>query len=139
MLHRAILGSVERFMGVMIENTMGKFPTWMAPTQVVIIPISDKHAEYAKQVAAKLSAADIRTATGGLRVTVDSSNERMQKKILIAQQQKIPYMLVVGDKEKDSGTAAVRLRNGTDMGAKPLDEIIARLKQEVETRQDMSE
>ena len=136
MLHRAILGSLERFIGIYIENCEGKFPTWLAPVQVMIVPITDAQNAYAEEVRAKLFAAPIHTATGGLRVEVDTASERMQKKILLAQQRKIPYMLVVGKQEAANGTVAVRLRDGTDLGAKPLDWVLARLGQEVATRQD---
>src|SRR6202012_223087 len=100
-------GSFERFIGIMIEDTEGKFPVWLSPTQAIVIPITDKQNEYAEDVAAKLRLA-AKTATGGVRVEVDSSSERMQKKILFAQQRKVPYMLVVGDKEHEAGTVAVR-------------------------------
>ena len=136
MIHRAILGSLERFIGILIENYEGKFPVWLAPTQAVIVPISEKQADYAEQVRKALFDAPIITATGGLRVEVDDSNERMQKKILVAQQRKVPYMLVVGAKEAETGTVAVRLRDGTDLGAMPLADFIARVKGEVEGRKD---
>ena len=139
MIHRAILGSIERFMGVMIEHHAGRLPTWLSPTQVMVVPITDKHIDYANKVREALFNADVRTATGGFRVDVDTSSERMQKKILLAQQKKIPYMLVVGDKEAETNTAAVRLRNGKDLGAMSLESIIQRLKQEVETRQDSAD
>jgi len=138
MLHRAILGSLERFTGILIENMEGRFPTWLAPTQVMVVPIADRHNAYAQALADKLKAS-ITTATGGLRVEVDSSSERMQKKILLAQQQKIPYMLVVGDKEQEQGTAAVRLRNGKDLGALTTEQIIQRLQTEIQTRTDSPE
>lgn len=134
MLHRAILGSLERFTGIMLENTEGKFPTWLAPTQVMVIPITDDQAEYAYTVQKQLKNSGIVTATGGLRVEVDTASERMQKKILLAQQQKIPYMLVVGKKEAADGTVAVRLRDGTDLGALPVADVIARLAEEIEKR-----
>ena len=119
MIHRALLGSMERFMGVLIEHYAGAFPLWLAPVQVVMIPITDRHVPYAEKVAEELRAA-------GLRVDVDDSNERMNKKIRNAQLQKIPYMLVVGDKEEENGTVAVRTRNNEDRGAMPLAEFLAR-------------
>lgn len=134
MLHRAILGSLERFIGIMIENTEGKFPTWLAPTQVMIIPITDDQADYAYDIQKQLKNSGIVTATGGLRVEVDTASERMQKKILLAQQQKIPYMLVVGKKEAAEGTVAVRLRDGTDLGALAVADVIARLDEEIRQR-----
>ncbi len=139
MVHRAILGSVERFMGVMIEDIEGRFPTWLAPTQITVVPIAERHNDYAHKLQTELANANIITATGGLRVEVDDSSERMQKKILLAQQQKTPYMLVVGDKEAEEGTAAVRLRNGKDLGAMKIEDIITRLKTEIETRTDNPE
>ncbi|MEJ2749474.1 MAG: threonine--tRNA ligase, partial [Anaerolineae bacterium] len=118
MIHRALLGSMERFMGVLIEHYAGAFPLWLAPVQVVMIPITDRHVAYAEKVAEKLREA-------GLRVDVDDSGERMNKKIRNAQLQKVPYMLVVGDKEAEDGTVAVRTRNNEDRGAMPLAEFLA--------------
>jgi threonyl-tRNA synthetase len=102
MVHRALLGSLERFFGVLIEEYAGAFPVWLAPVQAVLVPIADRHIEYAQQVAVKLKAE-------GLRVQVDERNERMNAKIRDAQLQKIPYMLVVGDKEMEQGQVALRL------------------------------
>lgn len=136
MIHRAILGSIERFTGILIEQHEGKFPVWLAPVQAVVIPITDVQNDYADSVRKALMAADVTNATGGLRVEVDASNDRMQKKILFAQQQKVPYMLVVGKQEAADGTVAVRLRDGTDLGAKPLAWVIERMRGEVENRQD---
>ena len=137
-IHRAPLGTHERFVAFLIEHYEGSFPTWLAPVQVMIIPITDAQNDYAEQVRAQLFHAPIHTATGGLRVEVDTASERMQKKILLAQQRKIPYMLVVGKQEAANGTVAVRLRDGTDLGAKPLEWVLARLGQEVATRQDVA-
>ncbi|MDP2675859.1 MAG: threonine--tRNA ligase [Dehalococcoidia bacterium] len=127
MVHRALLGSMERFFGVLIEHYGGAFPLWLAPVQAVVIPIADRHAEYA----AKLSD-DLRQA--GLRAEVDTRGERMQAKIRDAQLQKAPYMLVVGDREAEAGAAAVRLRSGEDLGAMKVAELIARMQREVEER-----
>ena len=127
MVHRTLLGSMERFMGVLIEHYGGAFPTWLAPLQAVVIPIADRHAPYARQVEAQLAGA-------GLRVHTDNRNERMNAKIREAQLRKTPYMLVVGDKEAESGAAAVRLRSGEDLGAVPVGEIVDRLREEVEKR-----
>ncbi|MCB9446139.1 MAG: threonine--tRNA ligase, partial [Ardenticatenaceae bacterium] len=118
MIHRALLGSMERFMGVLIEHYAGAFPLWLAPVQVVMIPITDRHVAYAEEVAKKLQDA-------GLRVDVDDSNERMNKKIRNAQLQKVPYMLVVGDNEVENDTVAVRTRENEDRGAISLAEFIA--------------
>ncbi|MFQ5578486.1 MAG: threonine--tRNA ligase, partial [Anaerolineae bacterium] len=118
MVHRALLGSMERFFGVLIEHFAGAFPVWLSPVQAALIPIADRHNEYAQQVAAQLNRA-------GLRVTVDDSSDRMVNKIRKAQAQKIPYMLVVGDKEVEANAVAVRLRNGKNRGPKGVDEFIA--------------
>ena len=127
MVHRALLGAIERFFGVLIEHYGGAFPLWLAPVQAVVIPIADRHAEYAGKLAD-----DLRQA--GLRAEVDSRGERMQAKIRDAQLQKVPYMLVVGDREAEAGAAAVRLRSGEDLGAMKVAEIIARMQREVEER-----
>jgi len=118
MVHRALLGSMERFFGVLIEHYAGAFPVWLSPVQAMIIPIADRHAAYAREVQQQLKAA-------GIRSEVNESSERMQAKIRDAQLQKIPYMLIVGDKEQAAGAVAVRLRSGEDLKAKPLAEFIA--------------
>jgi len=120
MVHRALLGSIERFFGVLLEHYAGAFPMWLAPVQAVLIPIADRHVPYADEVADSLRAA-------GLRVEVDGRSERMQAKIRDAQLQKTPYMLVVGDREAEAGAAAVRLRSGEDLKALPVAEIIERM------------
>ena len=117
MIHRALLGSMERFFGVLIEHYAGAFPAWLAPVQAVVIPITDNHVAYAHDVGARLKAA-------GLRVEVDDSNDRMGAKIRKAQLQKVPYMLVIGNREIEAGAVAVRLRSGEDLGAKPVDEFV---------------
>src|SRR5436309_2804134 len=106
-IHRAIFGSIERFIAILIEHYAGAFPLWLAPVQAVIIPIADRHSDYCQKVRDRL-------ATAGLRVEIDSSVERMNAKIRNAQMQKIPYMLVVGDREHEQGPVAVRLRTGGD-------------------------
>ena len=123
MVHRAILGSMERFMGVLIEHYAGAFPLWLAPVQAVVIPIADRHIEYADQVKDALAA-------GGYRVEVDGRSERMNLKIRNAQIQKVPYMLVVGDKEMEAQTASVRHRDEGDLGAMGLDALTGRLRGE---------
>ena len=127
MVHRALLGSMERFLGVLLEHYAGAFPLWLAPVQVVVIPISDRHLEYAGWVAGELKAA-------GLRVEVDERSERMQAKIRDAQLQKVPYMLVVGDKEAEAKAVAVRLRSGEDLGAMHIEEFLLRAVDEVRER-----
>jgi threonyl-tRNA synthetase len=124
MLHRALFGSLERFTGILIEHHAGHLPLWLAPVQAMVVPIADRHVEYANSVASKLRQA-------GLRVDIDARNERMNAKIRDAQLQKIPYMLVVGDREAEANAAAVRLRSGENLGAVALDEVIARMKDEV--------
>jgi threonyl-tRNA synthetase len=116
-LHRAVTGSTERFLGVIIEHFAGAFPVWLAPVQAVLIPIADRHFEYANEVAAKLKIL-------GIRAVVDDRGERMNSKIRDAQGQKIPYMLVVGDKEIENAQVALRMRNGDNPGAIALDEFI---------------
>ena len=110
MIHRAILGSIERFIGILIEHYSGAFPVWLAPVQGVIIPISDRHLDYAASVQKALS-------TSGLRIEVDSRRDRMNAKIRDAQMQKVPYMIVVGDSEEEGQSVSVRLRDGTNLGA----------------------
>lgn len=124
MIHRALLGSMERFFGVLIEHYGGAFPVWLAPVQAAIIPIADRHLEYAKQVEARLRAA-------GMRADVDTRSERMNAKIRDAQNQKIPYMLVIGDKELEAGAVALRMRSGENPGAMPLNEFIAFAQQQI--------
>lgn len=123
-LHRAVTGSTERFLGVVIEHFAGAFPVWLAPVQAVLIPIADRHLEYIQQVAAKLQAT-------GLRVEIDARGERMNAKIRDAQKQKIPYMLVVGDKEVENSQVALRLRTGENPGAVGLDDFLRRAVHEI--------
>ncbi len=124
MIHRALLGSMERFFGVLIEHYAGAFPVWLAPVQAILIPIADRHLDYAYEVVKKLKAA-------GLRVIVDERSERMNAKIRDAQNQKIPYMLVVGDKEIEQGAVALRLRSGENPGTIPLEDFVQRAKEEI--------
>jgi threonyl-tRNA synthetase len=138
-IHRAPLGSHERFTAFLIEHYAGAFPVWLAPIQARVIPISEKVSDYANKVVEALFAAPVVNGTAGLRVDIDTSAERMQKKIRDAQLKKIPYMLVVGEREAAEGKVAVRLRSGKDLGPMPLDAFIARIKREAETRQDMAE
>jgi threonyl-tRNA synthetase len=126
-LHRAVTGTTERFMGVIIEHYAGAFPLWLAPVQAMIIPVADRHQGYASEVAAKLKAE-------GLRVDVDTRGERMQAKIRDAQLQKIPYMLVVGDKEAAAGAVSVRKRSGEDLKSKLLAEFIDLAKAEIQPK-----
>jgi threonyl-tRNA synthetase len=123
-IHRAMYGTLERFLGVLIEHLAGTFPLWMAPVQAVVVPIADRHNEFCHEIGTKLSAA-------GLRVEVDDSNDRMNSKIRQAQLQKVPYMLVVGDREIEAGAAAVRIRTGEDLGAIPVGEVVDMLTKQV--------
>ena len=125
-IHRAILGSSDRFMAFLIEETKGAFPTWLAPVQVKILPISDKHLEYANKVKETLQEKD-------LRVEVDDRAEKIGYKIREAQLEKVPYMLVVGDKEEQEGKVGVRDRKQGDIGAIPLDEFVSKIEEEVKT------
>jgi threonyl-tRNA synthetase len=127
MVHRALYGSVERFFGTLIEHYAGAFPVWLAPVQVAVMPITDRQQEYAKTVHAKLEAA-------GLRVHLDDRKEKVNLKIREAQLQKVPYMLVVGDREAEAGTVSVRHRKHADMGVKPLDQFIEEVSRLVESR-----
>jgi threonyl-tRNA synthetase len=127
MVHRALLGSLERFFGVLIEHYAGAFPVWLSPVQAVLIPISDRHNDYANSVAKKLK-------EKGIRVTVDERSERMNAKIRDAQNQKIPYMLVVGDKEMENGQVALRMRNGENPGAIDLEAFIQQALSDIEKK-----
>jgi threonyl-tRNA synthetase len=122
MVHRALYGSIERFFGILIEHYAGAFPVWLAPVQVVVMPITDRQQEYAKTVHEKLEAA-------GLRAHLDHRKEKVNLKIREAQLQKVPYMLVVGDREAEAGTVSVRHRKHADMGVKPLDQFIDEVSQ----------
>jgi threonyl-tRNA synthetase len=138
-IHRAPLGTHERFTAFLIEHFAGAFPVWLAPIQARIIPISDKAGDYAQTVLKALFDAPVVNGTAGLRVDIDTANERMQKKIRDAQLQKIPYMLVVGEREAAEGKVAVRLRSGKDLGTMPLETFIACIKGEAESRHDVAE
>ena len=127
MIHRVVFGSIERFIGVITEHFAGAFPTWLSPVQVKVMPITDRTADYAKQVCEKLCAL-------GVRAETDLRNEKIGYKIREAQMQKIPYMLVVGDREAEAGKVAVRTRKGEDLGAMDFDEFSAKLLEEIKTR-----
>jgi threonyl-tRNA synthetase len=128
MIHRAILGSMERFLAIITESTGGAFPLWLNPRQAAVVPVSEeKFGDYARSVGEQLKAA-------GLRTVVDARDESLGKKIREATQLKTNYILVVGAKEAEAGTVAVRRRDGTDLGARPVDAVVAALKKEQETR-----
>jgi threonyl-tRNA synthetase len=128
MIHRVAFGSIERFIGILIEHFAGAFPTWLAPVQVKVLPISDKFMDYAKEVTDKLNAADV-------RVELDTRSEKIGYKIREAQMQKIPYMLVVGAKEAEQGVVSVRSRYNGDEGQKDLDTFLSEIKEEIRTRE----
>ena len=127
MIHRVVFGSIERFIGIITEHYAGAFPVWLSPVQVRVMPITGRADDYAKQVADKLSAL-------GVRVETDLRNEKIGYKIREAQMQKLPYMLVVGDREAESGKVAVRTRSGEDLGAMPFDDFAAKILDEIKTR-----
>ena len=127
-IHRAIFGSFERFIAILIEHFAGAFPLWFAPVQMTVLPIADRHLPYAREVAARLAAA-------GLRATVDDRQEKVNLKIREAQLQKIPYMLVVGDREAAEGAVSVRSRSKGDLGARALDRFLADALAEVASKQ----
>ena len=126
-LHRAILGSLDRFMAYLIEETMGAFPAWLAPVQVKVLPITDRALDYANELSAALDAR-------GFRVEVDDRNEKIGKKIRETTLEKVPYMLVVGDRDIENKTVSVRTRGGEDLGAMSLEEFSAKLGEEVRTK-----
>ncbi|ABV34542.1 MULTISPECIES: threonine--tRNA ligase [Pseudothermotoga] len=126
MIHRAIYGSLERFLGILIEHYAGAFPTWLAPVQVIIIPIADRHFEYAEKVKSEF-------VKNGVRVKIDARRETVGYKIRDAQSMKIPYMLVVGDREADSEAVSVRTR-GSDFGSKPVKLVLEKITEEIATR-----
>lgn len=127
MVHRALLGSVERFFGVLIEHFAGSFPVWLSPVQAAVLPISEKHMDYARKVAAELRAA-------GIRVELDDRNEKLNARIRDAQLQRVPFMLVVGDREAQGGGVAVRRRDTGDAGVRPLAEFKSYLRELIDTR-----
>jgi threonyl-tRNA synthetase len=127
-IHRAIFGSFERFIGILVEHFAGAFPLWVAPVQVVVIPIADRHVEPSRELAAELQAAGVRF------VEVDSSDARMQNKIRLAQGQKVPYMVILGDREVEARTASVRRRDGSQEQGVPWADLAARLGEEIRER-----
>ncbi|MGH2361822.1 MAG: threonine--tRNA ligase [bacterium] len=127
MIHRAIISTMERMMAFLIENYAGDFPAWLAPEQARILPIADRHLEYARKVRDRL-------AGEGLRVEIDDSNERISYKVRRGQLERVPYMLVAGDKEAQSGQVAVRSRSAGDLGAVPIEQFLERIRQEIATK-----
>jgi threonyl-tRNA synthetase len=127
MIHRALFGSIERFFGILVEHYAGAFPPWLAPVQVVAISVAERHVKHLEQVAEKLRAR-------GVRVEVDDSSDRMQKKIRTAQTQKVPYMLIAGDQDVDAGAVSFRYRNGDQDNGVPVDEAVQRIVGAIERR-----
>ena len=127
MIHRVVFGSIERFIGILIEHYAGKFPTWLAPVQVKVLPVSDKSRDYATGVYEKLKEA-------GIRAEIDKRDEKIGYKIREAQLQKIPYMLILGEKEAQSGLISVRKADKGDLGSQTFDEFVTALKEEIKNR-----
>ena len=127
MLHRAIVGSLERFIGILIENYAGALPLWLAPLQISVLNISDAQADYVQEVVARLR-------KSGFRVQADLRNEKITYKIREHSVQKLPYILVIGDKERDANTVAVRARGNVDLGTMSIDALVERLKNEVDSK-----
>jgi threonyl-tRNA synthetase len=126
-MHRAIFGSIERFLGILIEHYAGAFPTWLSPTQVVIIPIADRHAEYGKELLEQFK-------TAGVRVELDARSEKMQAKIRTAQTNKVPYMVIVGDQEVENKQISVRKKSGENLNNLSIDDFLQDLKLEIANR-----
>src|SRR3954449_10405085 len=127
MIHSAKFGSIERFMGVLVEHYAGAFPPWLAPVQVVGIPVAERHADYLYELAKRLK-------SEGIRVEVDDSDERMQKKIRNAQLQKVPFMLIAGDNDIEVGAVSFRYRNGDQDNGVLIDDAIARVVEAIASR-----
>ena len=125
MLHRVVFGSIERFIGILIEHYAGAFPTWLAPVQVKLLPIADNHKQYAEKLKSELE-------KNGIRVELDDRQEKIGYKIREAQLQKIPYMLVLGDKEVEANAVGVRSRKDGDIGQMKLQDFIEKVQKEVE-------
>ena len=127
MLHRVIFGSIERFIGILIEHYAGRFPTWLAPVQVKILPITDKHTQYSLKLEKMMK-------EKGIRVEVDARNEKIGYKIRESQLSQIPYMLVIGDKEIESGKVAVRSRDEGELGAVPVEVFIDGIVEDIQEK-----
>jgi threonyl-tRNA synthetase len=127
MIHRALLGSMERFFGVLVEHYGGAFPLWLSPVQVTVLPISDRHQEYARGVYEELK-------SSGIRAELDASSNTLNYRIRAAQNQKVPYMLVLGDKEVEAQSAALRLRTGEDKGGIKVSELCLMIREKIASR-----
>jgi len=126
-VHRVIYGSIERFIGILIENFAGNFPTWLTPVQVKVLPISTRHIKYAEEIVNKLK-------EEGIRVELDDRNATLPGKIRDAQNEKVPYMIIIGDKEEKAKKVAVRLRTEKDLGQKDLQELLKEIKANIENK-----
>jgi threonyl-tRNA synthetase len=131
MIHSAKFGSIERFIGVLIEHYVGAFPAWLSPVQVVGIPVTDEHVDYLTEVAVRLRAR-------GVRVEVDASDDRMQKKIRTAQRQKVPFMLIAGAADAEAGAVSFRFRDGSQRNGVPIDEAVETVVEVIERRVNTS-
>jgi threonyl-tRNA synthetase len=127
MIHSAKFGSIERFIGLLVEHYAGAFPPWLAPVQVQAIPIAERHIDYLLEVAARLR-------SRGIRVEIDDSDDRMQKKIRNAQLQKVPFMVIAGDKDVEAGAVSFRYRDGHQDNGVPVEDAIARVVESVQNR-----
>jgi threonyl-tRNA synthetase len=127
MIHRALMGSYERFIGILLEHLGGELPVWLAPVQAIVLPIADRHAEYGAGVDRRITAA-------GLRAEQDERTESVARKIRDAELRKIPYMLVVGDREQEADAVSVRVHRGGDDGTVPVNQFIERLADQVKSR-----
>jgi threonyl-tRNA synthetase len=127
MVHRALMGSYERFIGILLEHFAGELPVWLAPRQVIVLPISDRHVAYGQEVHARLKAA-------GVRADLDERSESVSRKIRDAELRKVPFMLVVGDREQESGAVGVREHRAGDVGTSSLEDFLQRLTQTIESR-----
>ncbi|MCT4575027.1 MAG: threonine--tRNA ligase [Alphaproteobacteria bacterium] len=134
MLHRALFGSIERFMGILIENCEGKFPLWMAPVQACVIPVSEKFEDYANKIVKELVNSDAKTIIGNMRVEKDFSSETMNKRIRNATLRKVPYSIIVGEKEQENGTVSIRDRNGKQYNDIRINELVSKLKDLISSR-----
>jgi threonyl-tRNA synthetase len=127
MIHRTVLGSMERFLACLVEHYGGAFPVWLSPVQATIVPISDRHVSYAREIESDFGG-------GGIRVRVDDRSERMNLKIREAQLEKVPYMLVVGDKEMASSGVSLRLRSGEDLGLQSVAQVKSRIMKDIQAK-----
>jgi len=134
MLHRALFGSIERFLGILIENCEGKFPLWMAPVQACVIPVSEKYEEYANKIQEALRNGEAKTIVGKMRVEKDFSAETMNKRIRNATLRKVPYSIIVGEKEQENGTVSIRDRDGKQYNDIKIEDLISEMKKLIDSR-----